>query len=146
MFSRHRSTSPAAVPFGSGATMPSGPSLVEVIDDDSFFDRTAGGVTIVDFWAPWCGPCHIFAPIFDQAASDYEGRVRFAKCNVDVSPTTAGLLQVQGIPTLIIFGPDGSELGRVSGVLPRRQLDELIERLAPGTQASSARQAGEQAV
>lgn len=131
MFRRRRRATPASVPSGDGAT--SGPSPIVVIDDDSFFDQTAGGVTIVDFWAAWCGPCRSFAPIFEEAASRYEGRITFGKCNVDVSPKTAGLLQIQSIPTLVVFGPDGSELGRVAGVLPRRQLDALIEQLAPAT-------------
>lgn len=130
MFRRRRRATPATNPSGNGPAT-SGPSPIVVIDDDSFFDQTAGGFTIVDFWAPWCGPCRSFAPIFEEASSHYEGRITFGKCNLDVSPKTAGLLQIQSIPTLVMFGSDGSELGRVAGVLPRRQLDALIEQLAP---------------
>lgn len=131
MFRRNRRATP--ISQSSDHATRSGPPPVSIIDDDSFFDETAGGVTIVDFWAPWCGPCRSFAPVFENAASRYEGRVAFGKCNVDVSPKTAGLLGIQSIPTLVMFGPDGSELGRVAGVLPPRQLDALIERLAPAT-------------
>lgn len=133
MFRRHRRATSASESSGQAPTP--GPAAIAVIDDDSFFDATAGGVTVVDFWAPWCAPCRSFAPVFEQAASRHEGRVAFGKCNADVSPRTAELLGIQSIPTLVVFGPDGSELGRVAGVLPPRQLDALIERLAPGTSA-----------
>ena len=111
------------------------PSPVVVIDDANFFEQTAGRVTVVDFGAPWCGPCRAFAPIFEAAASDYDGRVSFGKCNVDANPKSAGLLQIQSIPTLVVFGRDGSELRRVAGVLPRRQLDAILEQVAPTARA-----------
>jgi len=112
---------------------PSVASPIVMIDDANFMEQTAGRVTVVDFWAEWCGPCHAFAPIFEAAAIEHDGRVTFGKCDVDANQRTAALLQIQSIPTLMVFGDDGSEIGRVAGAMPRRKLDEIIDRVAPAT-------------
>ena len=70
------------------------------------FDKTIernDGTVIVDFWAPWCGPCRAMAPIFDRAAKELEPRARFAKVNVDEEPAIAARFGIRGIPTLIAF-------------------------------------------
>ncbi|MFB3043530.1 MAG: thioredoxin, partial [Nitrososphaerales archaeon] len=69
---------------------------------------------VVDFWAEWCGPCRVIAPIVEELSKEYNGKVQFAKVNVDESPDLAGRFGVQGIPTLIIF-KDGEEVGRLVG-------------------------------
>lgn len=104
-------------------------SAVVSVDDANFFDVTAGVYTVVDFWAPWCGPCRDFAPIFTSVANDHADRARFGSCNVDDNPKTAALLGITSIPTLVVFGPDGSEVGRHVGVVSRGSLEQIVARL-----------------
>jgi thioredoxin 1 len=109
-----------------------GPAVDEVvatINDESFLASTEGGVTVVDFGASWCGPCRAFAPVFDDVATRCGARVRFARCDVDESPLIATMLQITSIPTVIAFGPDGSELGRIVGVPRLSDLEEAIAEL-----------------
>lgn len=84
-------------------------------------------LTIVDFWAPWCGPCRIIAPILAEIATDYEGRVRIAKMNVDESPETPQKYGISAIPTLLFF-KNGELVDRVTGIRPRNEIEQLIER------------------
>ncbi len=103
------------------------PGLVADLDDVSFESATEGGWTIVDFWAPWCGPCKAFHPIFDQVARDDTTGIRFARCNVDTSPQTSTVLNILSIPTVVLFNPEGNEVERVVGVPPRKELTRLLQ-------------------
>ena len=103
---------------------------VDVIDDGNFMERTEGGWTVVDFWAAWCAPCRSFAPVFRAVAAAHEGPVRFATCDVDANPGTAALLQIRSIPTLVVFGPDGSEVGRSTGSVSRGDLEATVAQLS----------------
>jgi len=85
---------------------------------------------LVDFWAPWCGPCKMVAPILEELAESYDGRLKFAKVNTDVHQQHAVEFGVQGIPTMIIFR-DGREVDRVVGMLPKAALESRLERWAP---------------
>ncbi len=103
---------------------------IETVDDHNFEALTAGRPTVVDLWAPWCGPCHSFRPIFDAVAAQWDHTVRFGSCNVDDSPNTAMLLQVQSIPTVVAFGVDGSEVARLVGVPSRSRFENFVADLA----------------
>lgn len=83
---------------------------------------------LVDFWAPWCGPCRMVSPVVDEVASDMADVIAVAKCNVDENEEIALKYGVMSIPTLIIFR-DGAEIGRLVGALPKEKLVEEINRV-----------------
>lgn len=83
---------------------------------------------VVDFWAPWCGPCRVIAPILDKLAGEYEGRLTIAKINTDEEIQHASRLGIQGIPTLIIF-KDGKEVGRLVGSRSETQYREIFDKV-----------------
>jgi len=80
---------------------------------------------LVDAWAPWCGPCHMIAPVIDQLATELAGRVRVVKLNVDDNPRTAARFDLRSIPTLLVL-KDGREIDRLVGVQPKQ---EIMRRL-----------------
>ncbi len=82
---------------------------------------------LVDFWAPWCGPCHMIAPAVERIASDYAGKLVVAKVNVDENPHYAGVYGVQGIPTLLMFR-GGKVINRLTGALPEAHLRVEVDR------------------
>jgi len=102
-----------------------------ISSDKSFADDVKEGVSIVDFWAPWCGPCQMFAPIFEKVAPKFEGKAKFVKLNVDENPITANQYGIMSIPTLAMF-KDGEITERQSGFLDeeglQRKVEEWIEK------------------
>jgi thioredoxin 1 len=82
---------------------------------------------LVDFWADWCGPCKMIAPIVDELANEYEGKIRVAKLDADANLNTMQAYGVMGIPTLILF-KDGEAVERITGYMPK---DRLLTRLSP---------------
>ena len=80
---------------------------------------------LVDFWAVWCGPCKAIAPVLDQMAGDYEGRLSICKVDVDSNQAVAGRFNVRNIPTLLLF-KDGQVVGQRVGALNRKALDEFV--------------------
>ena len=101
-----------------------------VLTDATFDEGIRSGAFVVDFWAAWCGPCRIIAPVIDALAAERTD-VRFAKLNVDENPRTSARFGVQGIPLLIFFR-NGVEAGRVTGAVPRGQIEAAIQRYLAG--------------
>jgi len=99
---------------------------VVTLTDASFKPAVASGRFVVDFWAAWCGPCRIIAPVIEQLASERTD-VRFGKLNIDENGRTAEAFGVQSIPLLVFFR-DGKEAGRLVGAVPRGQIEAAIQR------------------
>lgn len=93
-----------------------------LLNDDNFEEQVAKGVTLVDFYATWCGPCRMIAPIVEQLAGTVQGKAKIAKLDIDQAPNVTASLQITSVPTLILF-KDGKELKRVVGV---KDLDYLL--------------------
>ena len=96
---------------------------------DYNFDETTRkySLLVVDFWAPWCGPCKLVSPIIDQLAIELRGKAVFGKLNVDENPTVANIFGIQSIPTLIIF-KNGEAIDGLMGAIPKQQLISTISR------------------
>jgi thioredoxin 1 len=97
--------------------------------NDANFDQTvlqADIPVLVDFWAIWCAPCHMVAPVIKELATEYEGRVNFAKLDVDQNPKTASKYSVMSIPTLIIFR-NGEPVSHVVGFRPKAELKRSLD-------------------
>jgi len=99
---------------------------VQELTESSFAEAIQSGVTLVDFWAPWCGPCKMQIPILDQVAEKIGDKAIIAKVNVDDSPAPASQFGVRGIPTLIIF-KDGEVAQTLVGVQQEGTLISAIE-------------------
>ena len=102
---------------------------VQTFTDGNFDQDTKNGVVLVDFWAEWCGPCKMIAPILEEIAAEQAGSLRIAKVNVDEAPDLARRFEVMSIPTLILFN-DGVPAKRIVGAKGKPQLlEELAEYL-----------------
>jgi thioredoxin 1 len=99
--------------------------------DSSTFDETikaAGTPVLVDFWAVWCGPCRAIAPILEDLAGEFAGKLRIAKVNVDENQDLAVRYSIHSIPTILVFR-DGKEVERLIGALPKGQLKNTIQSI-----------------
>ncbi|MBK8816735.1 MAG: thioredoxin TrxA [Methylococcaceae bacterium] len=102
--------------------------LVLHVSDSDFKETVinADGPVLVDYWAEWCGPCKMIAPILDEIAKDYAGKLKVAKLNIDENPATPQHYGVRGIPTLMLF-VDGEVEGTKVGALTKSQLAAFID-------------------
>jgi thioredoxin 1 len=106
----------------------SGESVIHV--DEGTFDTevlNSDKPALVDFWAPWCGPCRAIAPVLDELASEYKGKVIVAKVNVDENRKLAGNHGVMSIPTMILF-KNGKVMDKLIGLVPKERLKELMDK------------------
>ena len=97
--------------------------------NDKSFDETvikASVPVLVDFWAPWCAPCHMVAPVVEELANEYEGKANFVKVNVDGAPMIAARYGIQSIPTLILF-KDGKPMQQIVGFRPKSELKKHLD-------------------
>ena len=100
---------------------------------DSNFEQEveqASGLTIVDFWATWCGPCRMIAPILEQLSTEYEGRVKVTKLDVDANIKTGSRFNVRSIPTLLFF-KDGKQVDQIIGAVPKARIEAVLQKHAP---------------
>lgn len=103
------------------------------ISEDKFAEMVlkAKMPALVDFWAPWCGPCRMVAPVVDELANEYDGKVAFLKVNVDDNPQIASQYGVMSIPTLIIF-KDGQPVSNIVGFRPKAELKKNLDTALAG--------------
>ncbi|APB30776.1 MULTISPECIES: thioredoxin [Vagococcus] len=101
--------------------------MVENITDANFAAETDEGLVLVDFWAPWCGPCRMQGPILDGIATEYQDKVKIVKVNVDENPQTSQAHGIMSIPTLLLK-KDGQVVEQMIGVQQKPQLEQVFNK------------------
>ncbi|MCX6245649.1 MAG: thioredoxin [Bacteroidetes bacterium] len=100
---------------------------VKILTDQNFSNKTKSGIVLVDFWAAWCGPCKLMAPVLNDVAETVDGKATIAKLNVDDHRATATQFKIRSIPTMILF-KNGKEVTRFTGVKSKDTILKEIER------------------
>ncbi|MGD8369540.1 MAG: thioredoxin [Desulfobacterales bacterium] len=110
---------------------------VKEVTDKEFEEQVlkSGEPVLVDFWAPWCGPCKAIGPVVDELAQSFAGQVEFFKCNVDDNPSTPANYGIRAIPTLIIF-KSGQVVDQITGMVGKSALESSINKALSGAGSS----------
>jgi thioredoxin 1 len=103
--------------------------LIKELSDQDFEAEVLQSTepVLIDFWAPWCGPCRMIAPVIEELATENQGAIKVGKINIDDSPSTAATYGVSSIPTLMIF-KNGEVVDRFVGIQPKKRLQDAIEQ------------------
>lgn len=106
-----------------------GKNIVEITDKNFEQEVSKSDLPVlVDFWAAWCGPCRAIAPVIDELANEYAGKIKVGKCNVDENPITPSRYGIRAIPTLIFF-KNGSVVEQITGAVAKSQIAAVIDRI-----------------
>ena len=112
---------------GAPISITDSPGVPVDITDQSFESEvlSSPGIVLVDCWAPWCGPCRMIAPVLEELASEYRGKVKIAKLDTDENPKTAMKFNIQSIPTMLIF-KEGNHIDTLVGALPKQEIEKKL--------------------
>jgi len=106
-----------------------GKNVVEITDKNFEQEVSKSDIPVlVDFWAAWCGPCRAIAPVIEELANEYAGKIKIGKCNVDENPITPSRYGIRAIPTLIFF-KNGSVVEQITGAVAKSQIAAVIDRI-----------------
>lgn len=100
-------------------------AIVE-LNDQNFQSEVSSGIVLADFWAPWCGPCKMIAPVLEEMDSEIGGQIKIGKINVDHNPNTTAHFGVMSIPTLLLF-KEGQVVEKIVGFQPKERLVSLVK-------------------
>ena len=102
-------------------------SSVKILNAETFDTEVKTGVTVIDFWAPWCGPCKMLAPVIEQLGEEYGATVQICKVNVDDNQNLAARYGIMSIPSVLVF-KDGEAVDKMVGARPKAQIKEMINK------------------